>query len=291
MAVIYPLLASMLRGYRRVAPTERGGYRLARFVRRFRPRDQWRGVYRTPGGFVMTLDLGVYPDCCMAFGLYELDTERLIRRILRPGDRFVDAGANIGYFTMLAASVVGDSGRVDAFEPQPDNRARLIEHLQRNELADRVRVHPLALGDRDDTVTIHYYIDRLNHGSSTLFVEPDARTRRVEVPMRRMDDVLADVDTAPVRLVKMDIEGAEPLAIAGMARLLGAEQPPMIVCEFNPSQARVAGFDSAETVRRVLDIQPRYTVYRVGWRLQRLTDPLNDLPRLRQCNLLFRPSP
>lgn len=284
---MYPLLESLLRGYRRVAPTERGGYRLVRFVRRFRPRERWRDVFRTPGGLVMSLDLGVYPDCCMAFGLYELDTERLIRRLLRPGDRFVDAGANIGYFTMLAATLVGETGRVDAFEPQPDNRARLIEHLQNNNLSDRVRVHALALGDRDDTVIIHYYTDRLNHGSSTLFAEPDAATQRANVPMRRMDDELADGDTSPVRLVKMDIEGAEPLAIAGMTTMLTAEHPPAVVCEFNPSQARVAGFEPGEFVRRVLEAQPRYAVYRVGWRLKRLNDPLGALPGLGQCNLLF----
>ncbi len=290
MLPLHHPLEAALRAYRRLTPTERGGYRLVRLVRRFRPRSRWRDTFRTPQGFEMNLDLGVYPDCCMAFGLYELDTERLIRRLLRPGDRFVDAGANIGYFTLLAASIVGPEGHVDAFEPQPDNRARLIDHLARNGLADRVRIHPIALGDHEGQVTIHCYTQGHNHGSSTLFAEPGAATNATRVPMRRMDDVLIQAAPPPprVHLVKMDIEGAEPLAVAGMTRLLQAEHPPAIICEFNPEQARIAGFPPRETIDRLLAAQPRYYVHWVGARPKRI-DPTDErLAGLRQGNLLFQ---
>src|SRR5882757_9969946 len=94
------ILEGALKLYSRIAPTERGGYRLARLVRRARSRDRWRDIFRTPDGFTLDLDLGIYPDCSMAYGLYELETARLIKRVLKPGDHFVDGGANIGYFTM-----------------------------------------------------------------------------------------------------------------------------------------------------------------------------------------------
>jgi FkbM family methyltransferase len=292
MSPLHLPLEAALRAYRRMTPTERGGYRLVRLVRRFRPRALWRDTFRTPLGFEMQLDLGVYPDCCMAFGLYELDTERLIRRLLRPGDRFIDAGANIGYFTLLAASLVGAHGRVDAFEPQPDNRGRLIDHLQRNGLADRVRVHALALGDRESEVAIHYYTQGYNHGSSTLFAQPGANTHTTQVPMRRMDDVLlhsaGECDTDRIRLIKMDIEGAEPLAVAGMTRLLQSEHPPAIICEFNAQQANVAGFAPRETIDRILAAQRRYHVHWVGARLRRIDPTDAQLARLRQGNLLFQ---
>ena len=64
------------------------------------------------GWAALGLDLGTYPDCCMAYGLYELDTARLIKRLLRVGDHFVDAGANIGYFTLLGR---GSSARAGAW--------------------------------------------------------------------------------------------------------------------------------------------------------------------------------
>src|SRR5688572_4106742 len=122
--------------YSRIAPTERGGYRLARAARKTRDPARWRDVFRTPDGFDIELDISDYPDACMAYGLYELDTARLIRRLLRGGDHVVDCGANIGYFTMLAATRVGPGGKVDAFEPQADNFERLRENLRRNDLLD-----------------------------------------------------------------------------------------------------------------------------------------------------------
>lgn len=287
MPALYPILESALRAYRRIAPTERGGYRLVRFVRRFRPRDRWRDTFRTPLGFDMDLDLGVYPDCSMAFGLYELDTERVVRRLLQPGDRFIDAGANIGYFTLLAASLVGEQGRVDAFEPQPDNRARLMRHLERNNLTSRVHIHPLALGDHDGEVNIHYYTEAYNHGSSTLFAEPGVNTRSTPVPMRRMDEIITPDDDRPIRLIKLDIEGAEPLAIAGMTRLLQSDHPPAIICEYNPHQADIAGFPPRETIDRILQAQPNYHVHWVGARLKRINPTDTTLANLRQGNLLF----
>ena len=100
------LAEATLRAYRHVAPTGRGMFRLARGVRRLRPRDRWRDTFHVDGN-ALDLDLGVYPDCCMAFGVYELDTARWITRLLEPGGHFVDGGANLGYFTLLAASSRG----------------------------------------------------------------------------------------------------------------------------------------------------------------------------------------
>src|SRR2546428_219103 len=108
-------VSSAVRAYSRLALNERGGYRLARLARTFVPRCQWRATCQIPDGLHLDLDLGTYPVVCMAFGLYELDTVRVLRRLLRDGSWFVDCGANIGYFTLLAVRWMGPSGRVDAF--------------------------------------------------------------------------------------------------------------------------------------------------------------------------------
>src|SRR3954447_5078874 len=141
MGLLGRSVLAALRGYSRIAPTQRGGYRLVRMGRKFVARDQWRGTFHTPDRTRLELDLATYPDCCMAVGLYELDTLRLIRRVLRPGDHFVDCGANIGYFTLAAAACVGASGRVDAFEPDPLNRARLEANLAANGSPAQIHVH------------------------------------------------------------------------------------------------------------------------------------------------------
>lgn len=287
MPITYPLIAGALKAYSRVAPTHRGGFRLARLARRFRPREQWRDTYRTPEGMVMDLDLSTYPDCCMAFGLYELETARLIKSMLKPGDHFVDGGANIGYFTLMAAQQVGPRGRVDAFEPQPENRARLQTHIARHNFDDRVRVHEVALSSEPGEATVRLFTgDHVNHGASSLFERVGVTTARTfQVRTARMDQVLAG--TQP-KLVKLDIEGAEPLAIAGMTALLQSNRPPAIIAELNKPTAKAAGFDPGEFLRRALDAQPRYEIFDIGVRTKRLPDIAAALEGEGERNLLLR---
>jgi FkbM family methyltransferase len=226
----------------------------------------------------------------MAFGLFELDTARWLRRVLRPGDHVVDGGANIGYFSLMVAQIVGPTGRVDAFEPQPDNLARLQSNILRNNLADRIQIHPEALSDQPGQMMIHSYGDPdHNHGCSSLFPEPGAKTIATPVATVRMDQAIAG--TRP-RLIKLDLQGAEPLAISGAAGLLLGDQPPMIVTAYEPSCARTAGFEPRELVDRILTIQPNYQVFNITRSLRRIDptdDVLNSLMGIGgQVNLLFQ---
>lgn len=269
-----------LRMYSHIAPTGRGGYRLARLVRRFHAANDQRALFRTPDGLRLQLDLQTYPDCCMAFGLYELDTARTIKRLLRPGDTFIDGGANIGYFTLIAAKAVAPSGRVHAFEPQPDNRRRLEEHVAMNGLSDVVTIHPVALSDQPGEVELHTFANpAANHGQSTFFAGSHA-TRKVAVQTVRLDDYLPDLRP---RLIKLDIEGAEPLAIAGMRETLRRHRPAVIV-ELNATTLSRAGFPTREPLDRLLAAVPDYDPSVIAWRLKRI----RDVERLGEVNLLFQ---
>ncbi len=279
-----PLLAraidASLRMYSHIAPTGRGGYRLARLARRFHGTNDQVAQFHTPDGLRFNLDLRTYPDCCMAFGLYELDTARVIKRVLRRGDTFIDGGANIGYFTLIAAKAVGPSGRVHAFEPQPDNRRRLAEHVELNGLGDVVTIHPVALSDRPGEVELHTFENpAANHGQSTFFAGSQA-TRKVTVKTVRLDDYLPEVTP---RLIKLDIEGAEPLAISGMHETLRRHRPAVIV-ELNATTLGRAGFSPREPVDRLLAAVPQYQTFVIAWRLKRA----HDVERLGEVNLLFR---
>ncbi|MCC6579467.1 MAG: FkbM family methyltransferase [Phycisphaeraceae bacterium] len=281
MGFLFHAIQPLIHLYQRATPTEHGALRLARLVRRLLPRVQWAGTFTTPDGLTLDLDLATYPDCCMALGLYELATARLIRRRLQPGDHFVDAGANLGYFTLLAARIVGPTGRVDAFEPQPDNRQRLIRHVQRHNLTAIVRVHPLALSNRSGETVIHGYPvsdDRHNHGCASMFGDSPVRHT---VPTGRLDEVLAG--TSP-RMIKMDVEGAEDLVVEGMAKMIQVEHPPWIVGEYNVEASRQAGVAADAWLRRAMMLQPRYGAFRIDDRLRRIT--LNDAT-MRQVNVLL----
>lgn len=276
----------VVRGYSRIAPFEKGTFRLARLARRSRPRDEWQRWFTNPDGLRLNLDLATYPDVSMAYGLYELDTVRTIRSLLRSGDHFVDCGANIGYITLLASRIVGAAGQIDAVEPEPHNRARLSEHLAANQLAN-VRVHDVALGDREGTAKIYFPPPSSNnHGTSSLYA-PTTDATATDVRVARLDDLVA----GKPRLIKIDVEGAEPLAIDGMARLLSTDSPPAIVIEHNPVTARRAGFAADEWLRRLLAIQPAYQAWVIGWRLSKLHQPLGALARMGQANILLRVTP
>lgn len=269
--------------YSRVAPTQRGGLALVERARRLVPRSQWRSRFHTPDGLRLDLDLATYPDNCMAVGLYELDTTRLLRQLLRPGGHFVDGGANLGYFTVLAARRVGAAGRVDAFEPDPANRRRLLDHVALNRVADRVRVHDAALSDRAGSLRLHHPDPaRANHGQSSLFAELAPGGTSFDVPLVRLDEVL---DRAP-DLLKLDVEGAELMALRGAARLLVGAAPPRLIVEHNPVTSRAAGFAPGDLLRFLHQLDTRWRARWIGASLSPSLSPsqLDDIAR--EGNLL-----
>jgi FkbM family methyltransferase len=209
----------------------------------------------------------------------------MLRKLLRQGMHFVDCGANIGYFTLMAARRVGPTGRVDAIEPDPQNRARLEEHLRANGAASQVRVHAVAASDAPGSVTLYHPTgDMRNHGeASTIAALAGESARAYTVPAARLDDVL---DTTP-DLVKMDIEGAELKAIAGMTRLLSADPSPALIIEHNPQSAAAAGYRPGDLLRAIRRANPRYKAQWIGWRMREMSDDQIDAIQ-RQGNILYR---
>lgn len=221
----------------------------------------------TPQGIRLQLNLNSYPDCSMAYGLFEVETARAIRRILRPGDTFIDGGANIGYFTTIAAKVVGERGHVHAFEPEPGNVSRLQEHLVSNGLEKNVSIHAVALADRPGEMQLHQVGNAgEHHALATLFATPGAATRAISVAIVRLDDYLPQV--VP-RLIKLDIEGAEPLAVEGMRETLRRHRPSLIV-ELNADALARGGSSPQQLVSALLRLVPEYTVEVIGWRMRPL---------------------
>ena len=282
-----PLAFSLLHAYATLAPTERGGFRLARLARRTVDRKKWRGSYTT-NGLTLDLDLGTYPDVAMAAGLYELDTLRVLRRLLSPGATFLDGGANLGYFTCHAARLVGGTGRVIAVEPDPKNRARLTKNLDRNGLADRVDVKPLALADAAGTATFHRPADtaRPNHGESGRYPDPGEPTEPFDVTLARLDEVSSE----PPHVIKLDLEGSELLTVRGATAWAGTDRPPTWIIEHAPEAARRAGHRGGDLLRALRQIDPRYTGRFIGPRGRRFADPADLDAFERQGNVLFAAS-
>jgi len=277
MSIRWPLA----RMYSRVAPTNRGAFAVARWARHSLPREKWNDVFSTPAGLKLRLDLATYPDCNMALGLYETESIRLLSKLLKPGGHFVDCGANIGYFTLTASRIVGLSGRVDSFEPSPINRARLEEHLKLN-AANNVRVHALAADTENKSLIFHQPIGELNHGQASVFASLVPQSETVTVQAARIDQT---VDQIP-DVIKVDVEGAELIALQGAEKFLQSAKPPALIIEHNHESAAAAGYRPSDLFRYLRKVQPNYQFAWIGWRLRPIADADSLDAIHRQGNIL-----
>ncbi|HEX5717421.1 MAG TPA: FkbM family methyltransferase [Thermoanaerobaculia bacterium] len=179
-------------------------------------------------------------------GRYETEELEFVRRHVRAGDTVLDIGANIGFFAINIAAMVGGGGKVYAFEPSPRIADLLERSVVENGFADRVQVARAAASDRPGRLGLFLGHDSLNLSGSYLVrssVPSDVPGKILEVPVIQLD---SEPIRRPVSFIKIDVEGAEPLALRG-ARSILREDRPTILAELNPSQlARVAGCSPAD---------------------------------------------
>ncbi|MEZ5708018.1 MAG: FkbM family methyltransferase [Blastomonas sp.] len=161
---------------------------------------------------------------------------RVVESCLGPGDVFVDAGANIGFFSVLAQKQVGPAGQVIAFEMMPETAARLRHHFAINALPS-ARVIENALSDSDgDILVATSSASKFGQASiSAQFSDVAERTIRHEVRTIRLDTALAD--TGEIALIKMDLEGAEYAALCGADAVLARTRA--IIFENNAGDSRI----------------------------------------------------
>lgn len=183
---------------------------------------------------------------------YEPLVTNLLRQNLQRGDVVVDVGANIGYFSMLAASRVGSTGRVYAFEPFAQNVKLLHLSRQANRF-EQIEIFPVAVGaDR----RLYLYDNAGTNGFISPLVD-DFRTvmQSTIVFAACLDDVLKDA--ARVDFIKLDVEGAEDLVLRGAEALLRRHRP-VIVSEFAPpAMQSVSGAAPTDYLQRLL-VTPEY---------------------------------
>jgi FkbM family methyltransferase len=146
---------------------------------------------------------------------HEAVTKVLLERSLKAGGTLIDVGANIGYYTRIGSHLVGDTGKVVAFEPEPGN----LELLKANTAdLNNVTVHSCALSDTISEVD--FFVHKSGDQSSLL---PLSRSQRISVRTVTLDSV--SVDTTGCNFIKLDIEGAEYQAIVGGRELIARSGP------------------------------------------------------------------
>jgi FkbM family methyltransferase len=174
-------------------------------------------------------------------GTHEIQVQQAIIRSARAGDVVWDVGANIGYLALIAARIVGPTGRVVAIEPDPQSAAAIRRNAQLNDL-EQVEVVEAAADRSSATADLVVVRDRLWTRLASVGDHHESE-QRVEVRTLALDDL----GGPPPTLIKIDVEGAELDVIAGMQRLLRDERP-IVVCEMHGLNAdfcaamRAAGY-------------------------------------------------
>lgn len=161
--------------------------------------------------------------------LHEFAEMGFVLHVLRKGDLFVDVGANVGAYSILAASLQGT--RCIAFEPASDTYRLLLENVQLNDYASRVTTHRIAIGNEDGETLLTATLDTVNHVAGAI----DAGVAQESVPLRRLDTILGAERPA---VIKIDVEGYETHVIEGATETLRDQTLMSVVLEMNGSGLR-----------------------------------------------------
>jgi FkbM family methyltransferase len=181
-------------------------------------------------------------------GTYESFESGLVLQHLPPGGVAVDVGANIGVYTLRMAKRAGRTGRVYAFEPEPDNFQILRKNVGDNGFTN-VYTFDVALSDRRAPVSLYLSWD--NYGDHRIYDAAYRRPRRtVEVMTDSLDRIVLDEldEHGPVSVIKIDTQGYEPFVLRGGERVIRRDRPPIFL-EYWPFGYQRAGADSGWMMR------------------------------------------
>jgi FkbM family methyltransferase len=169
--------------------------------------------------------------------------------VLGTGDTFLDIGANHGTYSVVATKLVGPSGAIIAIEAIP----KLARLLEKSLIANAVRnfeVHAVAAAEAPGIAT--FFVPTSGSGSSSIYASYWAgeKRRSIQVPLARLDDILAWPSYPGHMVMKLDVEGSELACLRGATRLIEAKRP-VILLEINPTSARAAGQEPDAVLRHL----------------------------------------
>jgi FkbM family methyltransferase len=220
--------------------------------------------------FVDTRDLLIAP-WLLIHGEWEPEETELVKKLIKPGDVFVDVGANLGYYTLLAVRV--GASHAYAFEAQPSTYELLGKNVIINWMTKFITYENLAVYSH--TTDLEFFVrDRYPGNSSVGFTAPEQlekwfdTTTPVKVHAVSLDDYFRD-RPGKIDLIKVDVEGAEPAVFEGARQTLARNRDAKILCEWSPDQMATARQDPAHLVEIWAEL---------GFRAHVLHTGLNEVP-------------
>lgn len=172
---------------------------------------------------------------------------RVFKREIKPGMNVLNLGANMGYFTLLASRLVGEQGRVFAFEPAPDNFALLTKNITLNRCNNVIPVQK-AVSDKSGQAKLFLR----ESGTHSIYDFRDGREEFITVETVALDEFFEEKDL-PIGFIKMDIEGAETAALNGMANLIKKNRNLKIITEVHADFLKKAGSSLEEFTNKLME--------------------------------------
>lgn len=238
------------------------GFRLLRY------RATKKGVMKqTPTffGTSMTVVLPAGTDIYLTGGKShdsEIRLARFLIRQLQPGDVFADVGAHFGYFSLLAARLVGSAGRVVSFEASTTTHAVLAQNIANTAI---VQANHCAVSDRQEMISFYEFPILYNEFNSldvTQFENEkwfkEFKPTKISVPAVTLDDFFARADRLPA-VIKIDVEGAELKVIRGAAQLLTRAAVAVVLEYLEPKRHNTSHQQAAALLREL-----GYQAHRIG---------------------------
>lgn len=204
-------------------------YLISRFLSHGAPKGV--SVVKVVGGLLEGWLLAVDLKCEKYYwlGTHEPDLQKVVSEFVRPQMVIYDIGANIGFFTLIFARLVGSSGKVFAFEPFPSALKRLRQQVELNHQQQVITVVPVAISDRDETEIFQIH-NIMAMGKLVGSIGRDTVYKGVmEVQSLTLDSYIYRDGNPVPDVIKIDIEGGEVKALPGMERVLAEEKPTMLL--------------------------------------------------------------
>ena len=225
------MVTALGRAYLRHFPWENGKWRIAKLLSDRVCLKPTSIVATVAPNLTMELDLSDFLQRTLWLERkYEPELQSILMEYLAPGGVFVDIGANVGFFTLLASRLVGNTGHVYAFEPAPRTFAALNRNIQLNQIQN---VTPMQLGLSDAQGEAAFYPDPGgNSGAGSLRPHPN-NTAAITVDLDSYDRLAAEMKLPVPSLIKIDVEGAEHKVVQGMSALLSQQHRPPILMEIS----------------------------------------------------------
>ncbi len=232
-------------------------------------------------GFRMRLDLEDAEQRKVYFfrHYHERYEAALVARLLDPGEVFWDVGANVGYFSLVAAAAVGEAGQVLAFEPGAAALERLRENVSLNPFP-QIKVYNLAAADREGEAVL-YRSEGIADSSASLFAVAAGTSGGEVCRTVTLDGFLKQENLPPPNFLKLDVEGAELAALQGAAAILGDSRPLLLV-EMEEKNLRAAGASKAA----IQEFLAGYG-YRAAFLAKGRWHPIEDVTQTRGRNLFW----